>query len=52
MHTRLTGLVKRVNNLWINERVHLHPDGCWLMSLRIGDLVIDMLQDSRAQGKR
>ena len=45
-------LVERVDDLGVDQRVHLHPDRRRPAGLGVRDLLVDVLEDALAQGQR
>ncbi|MCY1250124.1 hypothetical protein D9M72_637260 [compost metagenome] len=43
-----TGLVEGIDDVGVDERVHLHPDRRRPPRLGVLDLLLDMLEDARA----
>src|SRR5262249_54378709 len=52
LHAGLTRLVQRIDDLRIDQRVELHPDGALAPGLGMGDLVADVRQETGADALR
>ena len=52
LHAGLARLVERIDDLRVDERVHLHPDGGLAAGLGVADLVADVGEDARADAVR
>ncbi len=49
LHASLARHVECVNYLWIDQRIHLHPDRRRTSGLGMGDLVLNVFQNAGAQ---
>ena len=52
IHARLTGFVELVDDLGVDQRVHLGPDRALASGLRVRDLIVDQGQDGLAHRDR
>ena len=52
LHAGLARLVERVDDLAVDQRVHLHPDGGRAPGLGVVHLLADVVEDARADAVR